>query len=387
MKYKRLFLVWTLVLLSLQLIAQDKDAKASADTKSKLESIPRHTTFEKLIWVHRVATYLITKERKVTYDTAYIKSNYKRMVVTLPVSTRFLKFSLVDTKTNSKLTFAPNLQYNLGISISSRWATFILHSGVKLFNSDSQTKGKTSFQDYQLNLYGRRFTTDMFFQYYKGFYIQNSQSFANYSSTQTYQLREDVYALNMGVNSYYSVNHKHFSYGNSFSFVEQQKKSAGSLLLGLYYFYFSASGSPSLVSSPFRDSFDTLSYIQNGHTHNFGFNLGYIYTLVFLKKCYATASLVQGIGGQQLAYERDDKTIYKQWLGGAGKLNVRLATGYDSGRYFIGTMAMFNYFLFTGKTNSTFDYSFGKFMVYVGYRFSILKTERRLLKRLKFIDY
>jgi len=40
----------------------------------------------------------------------------KQLVISLPVSTRFLKFSLNDLKTGPKLTFAPNLEYNLGLS-------------------------------------------------------------------------------------------------------------------------------------------------------------------------------------------------------------------------------------------------------------------------------
>jgi hypothetical protein len=156
---------------------------------------------------------------------------------------------------------------------------------------------------------------------------------------------------------------------------------------GLYYSYFDADGSPSLVTAPFRSSFDTLSFIRNGQTHNFGLNLGYIYTLVFLKKCYATASLVQGIGGKQVVYKRDDNSTYHQLASGFEKLNVRLALGYDSGRYFIGTMGIFDYIYSSGKLNPTFDYSFGKFMVYIGYRFSVLKTERKLLHHFKLVDY
>ena len=183
------------------------------------------------------------------------------------------------------------------------------------------------------------------------------------------------------------MNHRKFSYQNSFSFVEHQKKSAGSLLVGLYYSYFSANSNSTLVTAPFRSSFDTLSYIKNGHTNNFGLNLGYIYTLVFLKKLYITASAVQGIGGEQINYQRDNRSEYHQLVGGAGKLNIRGALGYDNGNYFIGAMGTTDYYLLRGNWNSTFDYSFGKFMIYTGYRFSSLKMEQKLLRRLKLIDY
>jgi hypothetical protein len=350
-----------------------------------IEDIPHKTFWQKFMWIHRSAVLKITKERPVNYDAAYIKTYYKRLVITIPFSTRFLNFSLIDLKSRNKLTFAPNLQYNLGISISSRWASFIVNTGVKAFNDD--IKGKTRSQDYQVNLFGRKFTTDIFVQHYSGYFIKNSKSYNNYVSDQPYAIRNDINDLHIGVISYYIVNHKKFSYGNSFAFVEQQKKSAGSLLLGLYYSYFEANGSPSLVIAPFRSSFDSLSFIRIAQTHNFGLNLGYIYTLIFFKKCYATASFVYGTGGEQVVYKRDDHSTYHHFSVGSEKLNVRLGLGYDVGRYFIGTMGMYDYFFSRGKLNPTFDYSFGKIMVYVGYRFAILKKERKILHELKLIDY
>jgi hypothetical protein len=227
----------------------------------------------------------------------------------------------------------------------------------------------------------------MFVQYYSGFYIKNSQSYDAYLSEKPYAIRSDVNSFHLGINSNYVVNYKKFSYGNSFAFTERQRKSAGSLLFGLYYSYFDANGNPSLVSNPFRGSFDTLSFIRRGYSHDFGLNFGYIYTLVFLKKCYVTASLVQGVGGEQRGYTRDDNSTYAQLIGGAGKLHVRFALGYDNGRYFIGGMGMFDYVFLSGKTDSAFDYSFGKFAVFIGYRFNFIKTERRVLRQLKLIDY
>ena len=156
---------------------------------------------------------------------------------------------------------------------------------------------------------------------------------------------------------------------------------------GVYYSFFNAKGEPSLVTPPFRSSFDTLSLIRNGTTNNAGLNVGYIYTLVFLKKCYATLSVVQGIGGEQVSYQRDDNSYFHQLVFGAGKLDLRFALGYDKGRYFAGAMAMLDYYLFNGETNSTFNYSFGKVMIYTGYRFSYIKAERKVLKKLKLIDY
>jgi hypothetical protein len=376
----RIYLLFISFLLAFTLKAQESSVK-------KINDIPHKTLRELWMWPHRSFALISTRERKITYDTAYIKSFYKRIVITLPVSSRFLKFTLSDQKSGNKLIYVPNLQYNLGISLSSRWASFVLNSGVKLFTGNAAVKGKTVYRDYQLHLYGRKMNSDIFFQQYQGFYIRNSATYNNFSAEQAYAIRSDVRAMNLGANTVYVVNHRKFSYGNAFAFVEQQKKKAGSLLIGVYYTYFAASGDHSLVDQPFRGSFDSLSMIKKGYSHNFGLNIGYIYTFVFFKKWYATASVTQGIGGERSVYTRDDDSKYYQFSAGAGKLNASFTFRYDNGRYFAGTMGMFDSFLFRGRANSTFDYTYGKLMVYAGYRFSVLKAEKRILKKLKLTDY
>ncbi len=223
--------------------------------------IPHTTPWEKWMWIHRSIAYVITKERNPDFDTNYIKSYYDHLLITLPVTSQFLQFSLTDPKSGNTLTFSPNMESELGVSVSSRWASFIVNTGVKLYSSDAANIAETRYQDYQLNLYERKFTTDMFFQSYKGFYIKNSGSY-NLVNEHPQALRTDVEAVNMGASTYYITNYRQFSYKNSFAFVEQQKKSAGSLLIGVYYSYFQASGNPVLVSASFRTSFDSLSYIS-----------------------------------------------------------------------------------------------------------------------------
>ncbi len=366
--------------------AQEPHIKKSEGVKT-IWDIPHNTAWEKWMWIHRSIVFKITRDRPIKHDTTYIKSYSKRFVVTLPVSNRFLRFGLIDVESGNKLVFVPNLQYTLGFSLSSRWATFIINSRIKLYGDNPTYKGQTKYRDYQLSLYGEKITTDLFVQYYTGFYIKNSRAYDTYTSDKPFEIRADVSAINIGINTYYIANHKKFSYKNSFGFTEKQKKSVGSFLYGIYYSYFDVNSSPSLVSDAFKSSFDSLSYIRSGHTHNFGLNIGYIYTLVFLKKCYTTVSLVQGLGGKSITYIRENNSRFDQAITGSGKLNIRFGAGYDHGSYFVGTMGLFDYFLFGGITHSAFDYSSGKFLVYAGYRFATLKKERKLLRKLKLIDY
>jgi hypothetical protein len=365
---------------------QDSSVVVKKKLSELIMDIPHSTGRDKLLWVPRTFVASLLYEQKSTYDTTYIKSFERTFVVTLPVTSRVLRFSLSEPGSRNKMNFDPNLEGNLGLSLSWRWARLTFNSRIKIFGGEEEKKGKSHFKDFQIHLFGRRVTTDFFIQSYKGFYISNSGDYGVSTKAQPYVIRPDVNAFNIGISNYYVVNYRKFSYRNSFAFVEQQRKSAGSVLLGFYYSYFKAGGEAPLISEPFTNSFDSLFYIRSVEKHSIGLNLGYIYTLVFLKRFYATASVAQGVGFDLSKYTRDDKPLHSRLHIGISKLNFRFSIGYDRGRYFIGTNGILDYVLLKRRSELPFEYSFGKVMVYVGYRFSF-KGERKFLRRLKLIDY
>lgn len=352
-----------------------------------IRNIPHETAWEKWMWIHRSVAYMITQEHTPYFDTAFVKTFKKSMSLTLPISTRFLRFTLKDWASGNNLNYAPNSTYDLGFSVSSRWATFQLLTGVRIYQNYKNQKGETRYRDYQFNIYGRRVTSDIFYQNYKGFYVRNSLSYPDYSNAVRYATRNDINAISFGVSSYYIFNSKKFSYRNAFAYTEVQKKSAGSFLLGTYFFLFNVKGDSSLVGSPFRASFDSLSYLGNSTLQTYGLNIGYIYTFLFFKRFYTTISLVQGIGMEQTLYNSELGKSFSSPLRGAAKINCRFALGYNMGRFYMGTMGIVDYFYFSSKTNTTFNFSMGKLCAFVGYRFYFLKTEKKILKKLGLMDW
>ncbi len=371
-------------LTSFNSISQDTIPQSSIHS---IFDIPHKTLWQKWMWIHRSVTFMITKDRKPYFDTAYVKTYKKSVALTVPVSSRFLKFNLVDWASGNVLKYAPSNTYDLGFSVNSRWASFQFLTGVRIYENYKNQKGSTRYQDYQFNIYGSRVTSDIFYQNYKGFYIRNSLSYPNYSSDMRYSIRQDINAISFGVSSYYIFNSKKYSYRNSFAFTEVQKKSAGSFLAGTYFFLFNVTGDSSLVSYPFRTVFDSVAYLKNATLQTYGINIGYIHTFVFLKRFYTTISLVQGLGLEQTLYNSDRSESYSSPLKLAAKINCRYALGYNYGRFYIGTMGILDYFIFASKTNTTFNFNMGKVSAFVGYRFYFVRTEKKILRKLNLIDY
>lgn len=385
---KCLYLALLLCILFIPEISCAQDT-VKFETIRSVKDIPHATLKQKWMWPHRSIAFLFMKERLPYYDTSYYSSYKGKLVVTIPISTRFINFELKDGLSSNFLRFEPNSQYDVGISINSKFASFLLNSGVTLFNKDEATKGKTSYQDYQFNLYGKRSTIDIALQTYQGFYIQNSGKYENFRNTQTqpYEMRRDVFVYALSLNHYYIFNYKKFSYRSSFAFTENQKKSVGSFLCGGYLSLFAIKADSSLVSTSFAQYFNNSSGIKNGSVFNFGINLGYIYTLVIKKRIHATLSLVQGIGTDKTNVTMKDDSKREGTYRFASKQNLRIALGYDSGKFFAGTMGLFDFYYFDDTDRSIFNYAYGKFRIFAGYRFSVENRQKRFLQKLNLIDY
>ena len=351
--------------------------------------IPHETFKEKWLWPHRLIARMITKDRPPFQDTTYYIAYKKRLVVTLPVSTRTLTFSIDDKVSGKTLYYVPNTTYDLGLSINSRWASFLVNTGVSFPSTKSKEKGKTSFKDYQFNIYGKRFMTDANLQLYHGFYLRNAKELLpdNVSMEGEFEKRPDIYSTALGVSTSYILNYKRFSYRGSFAFTERQLKSAGSLLFGGYFSFLYTEADSSLVSDNYQALFDTSSYIRSAYSQKIGLNIGYAYTFVIKRSFYVTVSLINGFGLDHLTTTTENGMAYDYKYSFSSKASLRLATGYDNGRIFCGLMGIYDNFGFSGYSKLNFDYGYGKFRVFVGYRLNMIKQERWLLRKLNLIDW
>ncbi|WP_317897870.1 DUF4421 family protein [Aurantibacillus circumpalustris] len=340
------------------------------------------------MWIHRSAAFIFMKEQEPFNDTSYYSRYKERLVVTLPLSTRYVNFEFKDKSSSSVLKYSPNNLYDLGISVNTKLMSFFLNTGATLLDNDQGIKGKTNYKDFQFNVYGKKSTIDFSLQTYNGFYINNSTSFNSYDASQKpYEIRPDISVVSLGFNYYYVSNYRKFSYRGSFAFTECQKKSAGSLLTGGYFSIFSMTADSNLVSKSFTPYFDPLTNIKTGSVLNYGLNVGYIYTFVIRRKFHATISLVQGLGVDLTSGTKEDDSKVESKSNLSSKQNLRIALGYDRGNFFYGIMGMFDFYYFDNKERATFNYSYGKFRLFAGYRFNMTGKKKKVFRKLNLIDY
>lgn len=230
----------------------------------------------------------------------------------------------------NKLTYKPNNTVGLGFGI------YIFEIGAELtfavpINAERESLfGKTKATDLQLNLLGKTWGLDLFYQNYNGFYLDDPNG--NIVPGAPYPQRPDLRTRNLGINGIYVFNKK-FSLRSAYNFSERQRRSAGSFSLTGTLNFFEVQGDSALYSKKYEPVFGAATAFSKMNMNTFSISPGYSYTLV-VKNFFANASLSIGP-----AYHWADYQVGIQELS-TSSLNsffdVRAGLGYNGKRFFCG---------------------------------------------------
>ncbi len=364
-----------------------RDLVDTIKTKLIVEEIPKKTAFDIIMYPHRWYVRHLLAPKQVPFDTSYIKSNKRKLTITVPVSKKFYGFNINDLSTGKTLKFSPNNYYHVGFNFSNIILTFGFAPGIK-FGAKAD-KGTTVSKDLQVTVIGTRVITDINIQNYKGFYLYNTKEYelANLNPD-TFVVRPDIHVFSFGINTMYVFNPRKYSLRGAFSFTDVQRKSAGSFMAGIYHSHteFRADDS-TFIETPFRDNFSPLlNEIRKITMINLGVSGGYGYTFVYKKLIYSNCVNV-GIGEQKTTYYKTDEQAYKKPLTASVHLNAKSSLRYDDLWFFSGVMATYdNNYAFSAREFKTQNY-IAKVVFFVGYRFNIKQNGRKVLRAMKLIDY
>ena len=388
---RKIILLFSIAHLNFNCSAQiDSLAKGIVDTivsKLIVDDIPKKTFKDKLMYPHRWYVKQLLAPKVPGYDTAYIKSNKRRLTITIPVAKKFYGFNITDIEKKRILKFSPNNYYHVGFNFSNIILTFGFSPGIKF--GEKPGRGHTSSRDLQLTIIGRRVITDLNYQSYKGFYVYNTEEYKIVEPEgNTVVIRPDINVTSFGINTNYVFNSNKYSLRGSFSFTDVQRKSAGSFMAGVYHSHVVFSSNDStLIKYPFISDFSPLlSEINQISQISAGVSGGYGYTHVY-KKLIFSIVLNVGMGGQKTFYHTKQGADESLKLNLATNLNVKNAIRYDNLKFFIGVLASYdNNFAFNTKIFHNEKY-IARVVGFVGYRFNIKQNGRKVLKAMGLVDY
>ncbi|MGZ8517320.1 MAG: DUF4421 domain-containing protein [Chitinophagaceae bacterium] len=185
------------------------------------------------------------------------------------------------------LRYRPNSLTTMGISGSYKALSLSFGSGFGFLNPNKEEKGKTRSFNFGSNIYTRDWVTDIYAQFYKGYYLSIGGPAG--TADKNYYKRPDIKVNLLGASAYRLLNGERFSYRAGFLQNEWQKKSAGSVLLGAEIYYGSTKGDSALVPSHLN-SFYPQQGIHRVRFIELGPGAGYAYTAVWEENLFLTGS-------------------------------------------------------------------------------------------------
>ncbi len=317
-------------------------------------------------------------------DSNYIESFADQLTMRLYTSRKFTNFTLSDDEVKPNLEYRPNDRLNLGIGATYYGLSLNIGLNFPFVNNDDSLFGQTSYLDLQSHLLMRKFTFELWFSYYQGYYIGNPQkTIPGWDISDNYPQRGDINSTVGGVSGYYIFNYNKFSYRAAFVQDEWQKKSAGSFLVGGSVYAVNVSADSSFIP---HNIYDTNFY--RGYHFNRSFfttisaNGGYAHSFIIKKKVFFTISLLGGIGVGNSIIETTDgipkNTIGKTTMN--GNFTFRIAFGYNSRKTYVGFSNVYSAFSTPSPIDDTsMAFGFGNVRFNIVKRFNVKKTRIKTL--------
>jgi hypothetical protein len=271
-----------------------------------------------------------------TVDSEYIENLSRRLTIRTLLDTKTFEFSIRHRRgAGPIIRYAPNTTPSIGLG-----AYYYNLGGVLtvrlMYNKEVRNLryGETKSFDLQFNGYGPRFSTDLIYQSYKGFYLSNPALFIpNWSSGQPFPQLPNLHIHNIGVNLYYIFNHYKFSYQAAFIQTKRQKKDAGTFLLMTSLWLSDFDNDSILVPEPIRPELGGRTGFEAGKFYTLALMPGYAFTKVH-NRFFGTGSISLGPGIQYRKYQLEGDT--QDNIGLQPRINVRVAGGYNGENFISG---------------------------------------------------
>jgi hypothetical protein len=222
----------------------------------------------------------------------YIKNYHNQLNIKLEISNE--KQDYITTMLGNEARISPNLRFRYALGFNYKYLSLRLGLRSTVSNDNKIEKGNSDHYRLKMKLLFTNWSHRFEYNYVKGYYIKNSEDFAqNYktisNNIQMPDLKTNIYS---GTTAY-KLN-KNYSIRAVESQTEIQIKSAGSFIPSIDYWYYKICDSQKFIapdgSEILRDTYSKFSGI------NTVINAGYYYTYIYKKNWYIHAYAAPGVG-------------------------------------------------------------------------------------------
>jgi hypothetical protein len=315
----------------------------------------------------------VDQRYQYNYDTTYIKSYRDLFHLTIVGVNKQTGVTLANVNSTYDLEFATNNPFGFGLAFDYKWATFeYTHtfSGLDLRNNK---KGESDAFSFRFGFTGRKLRMNFFIRSTTGFYLKNIEEYDPnwFQTNNSYPHFDNLENITLALSVYYTFNHKKYSNTAALWQIDQQKKSAGSPVIGYLTNLENIATTEPLTLS---DTLLTGNYypdFKEGASLKIGFSGGYMHTFVLWKRYYIHGAIIQGFLYSRGAtdFYNDLETKVYNTLGLS--LYSRITAGYNGNRVYGGIFFVSDGFIDDALAEAYTVTSYNYFRIYVGYRFPI----------------
>lgn len=234
-----------------------------------------------------------------------------------------------------RISYKPNNGLIGGIGVSYKNVLLSYYFQVKGTEMSEERFGKTSINDYQINLTTRYLFLSGYHKTFNGFYVAKpKESFPEWVEGEPNPMRSDISCTTKGVETILNLNPNKYSLNASLKLTEQQIRRVFSPLIYANYSSFSVSGDSSLIPSHLRNSFFEGNELFKSEFKGWSLQPGVAYGFI-INKWFVNPMVFAGFGYLQkdLFFSNQVTRNYKDYY---FRLSAKLNCGYNSDFLFSG---------------------------------------------------
>lgn len=297
-------------------------------------------------------------------DSTYVEPHKYNMALTPTYSYNYEHYRFSSSNGNQSMSISPDGRNLLGLYIC--WGLFSVGWSFDLQNSQPQT-------DFKMSLYSARVGVDFFYrESNNGYKIRSLSGFKESDGTPLLNYNNNFDGIKVkqtGVNVYYIFNKK-FSYPAAYSQTTQQRRNAGSFILGMNYNKQEFELDHAALDTKIQEQLSPELMFNKACYQDLSINFGYSYNWVFAKNFLANISLTPAIGYKNTSFKIHDS---KELLSSINfDFITRASIIYNNGKYYVGTSLVSNTYAYNKDRLSIIN-GFGIIKVICGFNFWRMK--------------
>ena len=309
------------------------------------------------------------KERPDSLDN--IITMFNKVNIFLYLGSKSAPFTIKDSLGNN-FKFRPTPQTRTGVGIVTKWFGVRLGFVLPTSNENEKKYGKTTSLDFQTNIFAKKFGLDIYFLRYRGFYLENSNSYIpSWQKSDPFPRTRGLTRSTYGANFFYIFNNNDFSQKAAFQQIEWQETSAGSFLLGAY-FNATRIAAEELFIDLSSYGVSTSLDLKSMYSYTGGVSLGYSHNFIIYKKLLLNLSAMVGAGyiNTGSAFLSNSRPNEDR-AGFGGKFSSRIALGYSRELNYFGLFFISDTYEVNLSKSENVKFIINNFYAYYGRRFDL----------------